>query len=204
KAVAKVSGTENFVGNLCRNLCRIGHFSTKASTKFATKMQNQHFRNRLYLAEAPALNVALFVVHHCSHFAGSFSTVFWPDTVRRRARARLRTSELVSRRRGNARSIASASAFCRRTFNPIRRASVSWFVVSGAASAEESSPFSWRSGAMASGRPDWTCPLRDRQRWRRFNVLLTISIRALPKSCRRSARGITSRFILEATSSTEL
>ena len=38
---------ENFVGSLRRNLCRIGHFSTKASTKFATKMQNQHFRNRL-------------------------------------------------------------------------------------------------------------------------------------------------------------
>src|SRR5437867_11333506 len=39
KAVAKVSGVENFVGSLCRNLCRIGHFSTKVSTKFATKMQ---------------------------------------------------------------------------------------------------------------------------------------------------------------------
>jgi hypothetical protein len=33
KAVVKVSGAENFVGSLCRNLCRIGHFSTKASTK---------------------------------------------------------------------------------------------------------------------------------------------------------------------------
>src|SRR5439155_4456049 len=49
KAVAKVSGAENFVGNLCRNLCRIGHFSTLASTKFATKMENQHFRNKLQL-----------------------------------------------------------------------------------------------------------------------------------------------------------
>ena len=49
KAVVKVSGAENLVGSLCRNLCRIGHFSTKASTKFATKMQNQHFRNRLWL-----------------------------------------------------------------------------------------------------------------------------------------------------------
>jgi len=47
EAVAKVSGVENFVGSLYRNLCRIGHFSTKASTKFATQMQNQHFRNRL-------------------------------------------------------------------------------------------------------------------------------------------------------------
>src|SRR5437016_5997450 len=51
KAVAKVSGTENFVGSLCRNLCRIGHFSTKASTKYATKMQNQYFCNRLKLGE---------------------------------------------------------------------------------------------------------------------------------------------------------
>src|SRR5437762_895300 len=50
KAIAKVSGAENFVGSLCRNLCRIGHFSTRASTKFATKVQNQHFRNRLELA----------------------------------------------------------------------------------------------------------------------------------------------------------
>src|SRR5438477_11961305 len=40
EAVAKVSGAEDFVGSLCRNLCRIGHFSTKVSTKFATKMQN--------------------------------------------------------------------------------------------------------------------------------------------------------------------
>src|SRR5437763_10905076 len=49
KAVAKVSGAENFVGSLCRNLRRIGrigHFSTKASTKFATKMQHQRFCNR--------------------------------------------------------------------------------------------------------------------------------------------------------------
>src|SRR5437762_7295082 len=44
KAAAKVSGAENFVGSLGRNLCRIGDFSTKA--KFATKMQNQHARNR--------------------------------------------------------------------------------------------------------------------------------------------------------------
>jgi|SRR5207249_243931 len=43
KAVAKVSGAENFVGSLCRNFCRIGHFSTKA----ATKVQNQHFRKSL-------------------------------------------------------------------------------------------------------------------------------------------------------------
>jgi len=28
---------QDFVGSLCPNLCRIGHFSTKASTKFATK-----------------------------------------------------------------------------------------------------------------------------------------------------------------------
>src|SRR5437762_1503527 len=41
KATAKVSGAENFFDSLCRNLCRIGDFSTKASTKFATKMQNQ-------------------------------------------------------------------------------------------------------------------------------------------------------------------
>jgi len=27
--------------------CQIGHFSTKASTKFATKMQDQHSRNML-------------------------------------------------------------------------------------------------------------------------------------------------------------
>src|SRR2546429_630694 len=48
KAVAKVSGAENFVGSLCRNLCRnLCRFSTKFSTKFATKMQNQHFCNSL-------------------------------------------------------------------------------------------------------------------------------------------------------------
>src|SRR5438034_9116513 len=37
KAAAKVSGADNFVGSLCRNLCRIGHSSTKASTKFAKR-----------------------------------------------------------------------------------------------------------------------------------------------------------------------
>ena len=40
---ARQGEAEKFVGSLCR----IGHFSTKASTKFATKMQNQRFRNRL-------------------------------------------------------------------------------------------------------------------------------------------------------------
>src|SRR5205814_6428826 len=35
-------GAENLVGSLCHNLCRIGYFSTKSSTKFATKMQNPH------------------------------------------------------------------------------------------------------------------------------------------------------------------
>src|SRR5438132_6496991 len=50
RLLQKVSGAENFVGSLCRNLCRIGHFSIQASTKFATKMQNQHFRNRRELA----------------------------------------------------------------------------------------------------------------------------------------------------------
>src|SRR5207249_4851377 len=52
-------GVENFVGSLCRNLCRIGHFSTKASSKFATKMQkpalSQHALVRLTAAVGSAL-----------------------------------------------------------------------------------------------------------------------------------------------------
>ena len=72
RLLQKVSGAENFVGSLCRNLCRIGHFSIQASTKFATKMQNQHFRNRLELAQGRLRFEAIYLARG----------LFFPDKPR--------------------------------------------------------------------------------------------------------------------------
>jgi len=59
-------------------------------------------RNRLeaaapgYGVGARALNAALFIVHHCSHFAGSSPSMASLDAFRTSAKARLWKRELVS------------------------------------------------------------------------------------------------------------
>src|SRR5947199_3440393 len=39
--------SENFAGSLCRDLCRIGHFSTNVSTTFATRCKTSPFATAL-------------------------------------------------------------------------------------------------------------------------------------------------------------